>query len=193
MITFSLSGSDPLWIAPRIFSRSKLLTCQLISAMMALVIKMDQTIARMITLLARKSQVYLGNMLDQYGLSAGEQPFFMALQRHEGITQEELTALVCVDKSATARAVKSLEAKGYLVRVQDRRDRRLNRLYPTDLAKRLGPAVKQDLLHFNELLTQEIGQEELTAMYEGLLKMEENLAALSNGNGAKQGGQRDGA
>lgn len=33
----------------------------------------------------------------------------MALQNHEGMTQDELTSIVCVDKAATARAVKSLE------------------------------------------------------------------------------------
>lgn len=141
---------------------------------------MDRSIARMITLLARKSQIYIGNILNKYNLTAAEQPFFMALQRHEGVTQEELTALVCVDKAATARAVKSLEEKGYLIRVQDEQDRRQNRIYPTEAAKELAPDVRRELLHFNEVLTNGIEEEALEGIYEGLLKMEENFALMSH-------------
>lgn len=143
------------------------------------VIRMEKNIARMITLLARKSQGYIGSALRKYGLSAAEQPFFMALQRHEGITQEELTALVCVDKAATARAVKSLEAKGYLTRVQDGQDRRKNRLYPTDAAKQQAAAVRQELLHFNDLLTQGIDPQRLEVVHAALLEMEENFSRIA--------------
>lgn len=145
----------------------------------------------MITLLARKSQSYIGSALSQYQITAAEQPFFMALQRREGVTQEELTAIVCVDKAATARAVKSLEEKGYLIRVQDPKDRRQNRLYPTETAKRLGDAVRDELHRFNALLTQGIDQQSLDVVSAALQKMEENLSGRS-GTAAK-GGHVDGA
>lgn len=149
----------------------------------------------MVTLLARKSQAHIGSALEKYDLSAAEQPFFMALQHHEGITQEQLTAIVCVDKAATARAVRSLEEKGYLVRRQDETDRRQNRIYPTEAAKRLGPMVKKELLRFNDQLTRGIRPEELDIISSCLQTMEENLAAAADrkAGSAEQGGQRDGA
>lgn len=140
---------------------------------------MDSSIARMITLLARKSQGYIGNALGKYNITAAEQPFFMALQYNEGITQEELTAIVCVDKAATARAIKSLEEKGFLTRIQDAHDRRRNRIYPTDAARQLGPIVKKELLYFNHLLTQGLDAESLEIIYAGLKKMEENFAGIA--------------
>lgn len=136
---------------------------------------MDQTIGRMITLLARKSQGYIGDALKKYGLTAAEQPFFMALQHYEGVTQEELTAIVCVDKAATARAVKSLENKGYLIRVQDEHDRRRNRIYPTGEVKRLADAVNRELLHFNDLLTRGIDPQSLELVSAALATMTENF------------------
>lgn len=145
---------------------------------------MSKHIARSITLLARKSQIYIGNALGKYGLTAAEEPFFMALLHHEGATQEELTALVCVDKAATARAVRSLEEKGYLVRVQDARDRRQNRVYPTDLAKRLGPEVHAELLRLNGRLTQGIAPEELETVRAALARMEENFGCAPSGGDA---------
>lgn len=145
----------------------------------------------MITLLARKSQSYIGSALSQYQITAAEQPFFMALQRREGVTQEELTAIVCVDKAATARAVKSLEEKGYLIRVQDPKDRRQNRLYPTETAKQMGDAVRDELHRFNALLTQGIDQQSLDVVSAALQKMEENLSGQSGA--AAKGGHVDGA
>lgn len=155
---------------------------------------MDKSIGRMITLLARKSQGYLSGALSRHNLTVMEQPFFMALQHYEGITQEELTVIACVDKSATARAVKSLEEKGYLIRVQDKQDKRQNRIYPTITAKQLGETVRNELLHFNDLLTQGIEPENLDLVYEALLKMEENLTDILNDKRMpiKRGGKQDG-
>lgn len=141
--------------------------------------RMDNSIARVITRLARKSQSYISFALRQYNISAAEQPFFMALQHHEGVTQEELTTIVSVDKAVTTRAVKSLEEKGYLIRVQDEQDRRYNRIYPTDAAKRLANSVRSELLHFNDLLTQGIDPQSLDIIFAGLQKMEENFSQMA--------------
>ena len=139
---------------------------------------MEQNLSRLIAFLARKSQACLGSVLDKYNLSVAELPFFVALQNCAGITQEEITAMVCVDKAVTTRAVKSLEVKGYLSRVRDEKDRRQNRLYATEAAKKLGEPVERDLLHLNDLLTQGIEPEHLTLIYESILKMEKNLADI---------------
>lgn len=140
---------------------------------------MNRSTMRMITLLARKSQMYLGGVLKRkYNITAAEQPFFMNLQHCEGVTQEELTAMVCVDKAVTTRVVKSLEEKGYLTRVKDTQDRRQNRIYPTPLTRELGVAVRKDLLAFNDTLTQGISKEELEIVQKALIKMEANLAEL---------------
>lgn len=142
---------------------------------------MEKSIARRINFLARKSQLYIGSVLEPYELTAAEQPFFMALQTHEGITQEELTVLVGVDKAVTTRVVRSLEAKGFLRREQDGQDRRRNLVYPTERTRKLGPVVHGELLHFNELLIQGMDETDLLLMKQMLEKMEENLSHMSPG------------
>lgn len=143
---------------------------------------MNRSTLRMITLLARKSQMYMGVTLkNKYNITAAEQPFFMALQRCERVTQEELTAMVCVDKAVTTRVVKSLEGKGYLTRVKDTQDRRQNRIYPTTLTRELGAAVQKDLLMFNDAVTQGISGEELEVVQKALIKMEKNMVKLLAG------------
>lgn len=136
---------------------------------------MKNNMGRMITRLGRKSQRYIGNALRKYEITAAEQPFFMALQHHDGATQEELTSIVCVDKAATARAVKSMEEKGLLFRVQDENDRRQNRVHLTERGKALISAVNGELQNFNRQLTLDIDPEQLELVREILLQMERNL------------------
>ena len=143
---------------------------------------MNRSTMRMITLLARKGQMYMGTTLKhKYNITAAEQPFFMALQRCEGVSQEELTEMVCVDKAVTTRVVKSLEEKGYLTRVKDTQDSRQHRIYPTPLTRELGAEVQKDLLAFNDAVTQGISKEELEVVQKALTKMEANFAELLSG------------
>lgn len=152
---------------------------------------MNKSIGRLINLLARKSQIYLGKVLSQYNLTAAEEPFFMAMQHYEGMTQEELTAIVCVDKAATARAVKTLEEKGYLLRMQDEKDKRQNRVYPTEKAKEIGKEVRGELMKFNKLLTQDMKEEDIDKLYSFLFQLEKNINKIYNekiyqGNGENE-------
>ena len=143
---------------------------------------MKRSTMRMITLLARKGQMYMGTMLKhKYNITAAEQPFFMALQRCEGVSQEELTEMVCVDKAVTTRVVRTLEEKGYLTRVKDTQDRRQNRIYPTPLTRELGSEVQKDLLAFNDAVTRGIPKEELEVVQKALTKTEANFAELLSG------------
>lgn len=147
---------------------------------------MDRSTLRMITLLARKSQMYIGAAFKhKYNISVAEQPFFMALQKCEGATQEELTEMVCVDKAVTTRVVKTLEEKGFLIREKDMKDRRQNRIYPTPMTRKLETAVQKELLTFNDAVTRGISKEELEIVQKALAKMEANLAALLSGKNAK--------
>ena len=136
---------------------------------------MTLTATRLINLLARKSQGYITDAMRPFGLTAAEQPFFMALLHNEGVTQERLTALVGVDKSVTARVVKSMEQKGFLSRIQDDADRRQNLLFPTDKSKAIAEDVKAALDRFNDLLTAGIEPEEASVLRGTLLKMVVNL------------------
>ena len=144
---------------------------------------MPRSITHLILSTARKSQVLLTEIMQPFGLTAAEQPFFMALLHREGLTQEQLTDRVGVDKSATARAVKSLEGKGLLTRVQDEDDRRCNRLYPTDTARQLYPQVRAALDGFNRYLVRDLNPREVSAVWAALARIESGLTRDRKGGG----------
>ena len=139
------------------------------------VLTMANCVGRVMTRLARKCQIAVGNALQQYNLTAAEEPFLMSVLNNEGLTQEELTAYVGVDKAAASRTVRSLEEKGFLVRVQDPKDKRQNRVYPTDKAREVGPKVRKELYKINLALTEALTQEEDDQVYHLLVRIEENF------------------
>ena len=135
----------------------------------------EYCVGRVLTHLARKCQIASANALQPYNLTAAEEPFFMHILQNEGYTQEELTAHVGVDKAATARAVRSLEEKGYVTRIQDPQDKRQNRVYPTDKAREVGPKVRKERYKINLALTEDLTQEEDDQVYHLLVRIEENF------------------
>lgn len=144
------------------------------------------TITRLITLLARKSQGCITEVLKDYGITAAEQPFFMAVEHSDGMTQEELTEIVSVDKAATTRAVRSLEEKGYLIRRQDAKDRRKNLIYPTEKTHALFPKVHETLLAFNGRITEGLSGEEQDALCQSMLLMVQNIQKMSEEKGEEK-------
>lgn len=142
---------------------------------------MSDSITKQLIFTARQSQLCIGSRMGKYGITAAEEPFFMAIQRHEGASQETLTALVGVDKAATTRALCSLEKKGYLTRRQDENDHRQKRIYATKKARAIAAEVQEELLRLNAEILRGISREEQELLHHAFLKMEENLRMIKNG------------
>lgn len=136
---------------------------------------MEPSTLRWITLLSRKTLVYLSSALAPYGLTAAEEPFYMSLYYVEGITQEELTALVYADKASTARRVKSLEEKGLLRRERDPADRRRNRLYLTEEAKARFAGVHRELLDLDQRLVGTLTPQERETLERALRTLQKTM------------------
>ena len=102
--------------------------------------------------------------------------FFMAINSHDGATQEELTALVGVDKAMTTRVIYSLESKGLVKRVQDTKDKRQNKIYKTDKVNEIREIVLKDLLHLNQIFTAGIGNDDLDIFMRTLAVLEKNIS-----------------
>jgi len=145
---------------------------------------METSIVRMISILYRKSLSFLSVSLEKYNLTVAEHPIFAILQHHDGATQEELTARLVIDKSATARTVESLSKKGYVKCVRDKHDKRKKRVFLTATARAIWPSVKRELLRHNELLTKNIDAQSLEIAYNALLQMETNAVNFARDKGA---------
>lgn len=130
---------------------------------------------------SRKAQICVGAVVKKYNITVAEEPFFMAINSHDGATQEELTALVGVDKAMTTRVIRSLESKGLVERMQDARDKRQNRIYKTDKVNEISESVLNDLLQFNQVFTAGIDSHDLDNFMRTLAVLEGNISNFLKG------------
>lgn len=125
---------------------------------------------------SRKAQICVGAVLKKYNITVAEQPFFMTINSHDGSTQEELTALVGVDKAMTTRVIHSLESKGLVKRVQDAKDKRQNRIYKTDKVNEISEIVLRDLMQLNQIFATGIDNDDLDNFMRTLAVLEDNIS-----------------
>lgn len=136
---------------------------------------MEKSIGKLITYLSRCIQQELKNVVVPFDLSVGEEPYYTALIQNNGVTQDELTKLVKVDKAATARMVKSLEQKGYVTRETDPKDKRNKRIYLTETGKLKYEPITHALRQFNQELTSEWTEEQYEFVYRSLEMLKKKL------------------
>nr|WP_300094327.1 MarR family transcriptional regulator [Sedimentibacter sp.] len=136
---------------------------------------MKNSIGRLISILHRKSQVYINYALSEFNITSAEYSFLLCLFRKDGKTQEELSSFLDIDKSATARAIKSLEEKGYITKQKDDDDKRFNRICLTEKAKANQDDIKKRIFHWSEFLMEDVSDEEAAIVFEVLERMTNKL------------------
>jgi|SRR5471030_1381215 len=100
-----------------------------------------QPIGKYIGEIHRSSCIYFSKKFSKFGIGAGQYLFLLNLYKHDGITQEELTEKIKLDKATTARAIKKLEDEGYVNRVRKENDKRAYRLQLTQKAEQIREEV----------------------------------------------------
>lgn len=140
---------------------------------------MQKSIGRFMSILHRQSQIYMNSVLKDFEITSAEYSFLLYLYRNDGVTQEELSTYLYIDKSATARAIKSLEEKGYVIRNKDSVDKRFNHVCLTDKANKYREEIRQRIFHWSEFLTEDLDQETLENLYTILENMVKKVE-LSN-------------
>lgn len=92
---------------------------------------------RKITKIAREAEKLVLLSLREDGVGTAEIDLIHAIRHNPGCTQAKLAKILHADKAAIARRTKNLEAKGFLVRIDDPNDRRSQLIYPTERAETL--------------------------------------------------------
>lgn len=98
-----------------------------------------------ISILYRKSHIWLNNSCAQYHLTAAQAVVILIVCDFAVLTQDEITKRLSLDKSVIAKTVTKLEETGFLVRTHNARDKRTYDIRPTEKAWEVYPAVKEQV------------------------------------------------
>jgi DNA-binding MarR family transcriptional regulator len=92
--------------------------------------------------------------MQKYGLGSGHFFFLRVLMSKEGISQNELSDILGVDKATTAKAMSKLTEAGYVKREIDSLDTRVYKLFLTDNGKKIGQKLRKLGSELEEILTE---------------------------------------
>ena len=137
------------------------------------------SLARWISLLHRYGHIYVGKELKEYNISKGQYIFLNALYKQEGISQEQLSDYLKIDKGTTAKAIKKLEEEEYVIRKIDVKDKRAYNIYLTEKAIKIKPVVRKAMTDWIDILYSGFTEEEKELSLALLEKMGENAAAYT--------------
>jgi len=136
---------------------------------------LNEGIARRLVQSSRQLERLLAKGLSSHNLGSGQVRLLISVLENPGVTQDSLSRHVGVDKTTTAKSVSRLEKAGYLRRMHDRDDRRVRRLFPSELAQKLRPELEQRIRHIGDVLLMGFMESEIHRLAGFLSRIQENL------------------
>lgn len=133
--------------------------------------KFIREFGRALTCLYRSRRKFMGEHLRDYGFSGAMYMILLHVDRHPGVSQDNISTHMYIDKCNVARRTKKLEELGYLYRETDPGDRRQNNLYLTQKGKELIPIIKTYLYQWGRNITADLNSREQDTLIALLSKM----------------------
>ena len=124
-----------------------------------------------------KLKHYLATMLKQEHVPLTPEQFMLIdlLWNQGEMTQQELADQLHKDKNSVTKLVDAIERKGFVIRRQNRHDRRANTLLLTDKAEILKPGAKKKGISILDKMLEGISEEELRTFLTTLRKLNDNM------------------
>ncbi len=135
---------------------------------------------RQIKVIGRCSNMYHAAALEGTGLSGVHTAYLFALRRTPGMSQEQLSRHIYVNKSNVTRHLAQLERMGYVERRQSEADKRVTLVYLTPKALDIMPRVSEAVRSWNGYLTEGFTEEELEQFSAMLARMTERATTAAN-------------
>lgn len=132
------------------------------------------TAGRQISILYRQFQSFINCELKGTGINSSQYVFLLNIYKKEGVSQEELSTLLSIDKSATKRAIDNLEEGGFIRRERNEEDKRAYKIYLTEKAFQVKPKIYAALAKWNEIITKGLETDEVNTVLRTLKYMSNN-------------------
>ena len=138
---------------------------------------LSKEIAVELNLTACKLKQFIAVNLRQMDVPLTPEQFMLIdlLWNHGEMSQQRLADLMHKDKNSVTKLVDAIERKGFVVRRQNRTDRRSNTLVLTENANLLKPGAKQKGISILDQMLEGISEDELRAFLGTLRNLSENM------------------
>ena len=113
----------------------------------------------------------------KYGLTRGQHSFLTRIHENPGINQENLSFLLKVDRSTTAKALKKLTEKGYIKKIHPPHNKKDWILFVTEEGAALDDSMDAAVNLPLPQLYQGLSDRDITKLYKLMRIMDENIVS----------------
>lgn len=127
----------------------------------------------------RCSKRYYNEKLNADGITGNQQIYIFQICRHPGISQEQLSQRIAVNKSNVTRQLCALEQNGFIRRQPSPEDKRVLQVFPTERAEALYPKVLDIMRLWNSLLLEDFSEDEKSLLLSMMQRVQEKALLLA--------------
>lgn len=133
------------------------------------------------SIIHRFAKIFLLAKMEQLGTLKCSPPYIVAIHHNPGLSQNELSEFLKIDKGAVAKTVKHLLAKKFIERKKDPLDKRGYKLYLTKKGEALMPNLLAIESEFERKITEGMSLEEKELLKKLINKAATNILSLDTG------------
>ncbi|MGX7197970.1 MarR family winged helix-turn-helix transcriptional regulator [Enterococcus olivae] len=145
-----------------------------------------EDILRDLGIIARALDSIANIEFKELALTKGQYIYLVRIYENEGIIPERLAELVKIDRTTTSRAIKKLEENGFIEKRPDDSNKKIRRLYTTEIGKQAALFILRENKHSNKVALENFNEDEVQTMKKLLTKMKNNIEFewmyVKNGN-----------
>ena len=138
------------------------------------------SISRYINIISRCGNMYRSERLKDTDLGATHHAYLFNICRNPGISQEQLSKMIYINKSNVTRNLATLEKHGYIERRPSETDKRVMLVYPTQKAEDVLPLLREIIHDWNTLVAADLTEEELEQLRSILARMAERATGFAD-------------
>jgi DNA-binding MarR family transcriptional regulator len=146
-------------------------------------------ILREIGMIARALDSISNLEFKEYDLTKGQYLYLVRICENPGIIQEKLAEMIKVDRTTAARAIKKLEMNGFIEKKEDKQNKKIKKLFPTEKGKNVYPFIKRENDYSNIVALKGFSEKEAETIFNLLQRVRRNVE--KDWEFVKKGNKRD--
>ncbi|GHI01178.1 MarR family winged helix-turn-helix transcriptional regulator [Neobacillus kokaensis] len=132
-------------------------------------------ILREIGMIARALDSISNIEFREYDLTKGQYLYLVRICENPGIIQEKLAEMIKVDRTTAARAIKRLEINGFIEKKEDKHNKKIKKLFPTEKGEKVYPFIKRENDYSNTAALEGFAEEEAETIFNLLQRVRKNV------------------
>lgn len=141
-----------------------------------------KNLTKYVSVAYRRTQMFYTDKLMELGISSGQFMYIECICENVGLTQDELSKRLIIDKSTVAKVLSQLETNGYITRTISSNDRRAFEIMPTDKAVIIYPKILEIKEEWHHKMTENLSDIECDVFEKLMEKVMENTIKAANNN-----------